>query len=67
LPRGLTADAFNQRLFAHKAAVLPGTLCDMHRRGTSGPHGQFMRFSFGPLPATSFDGDVAILKKALNS
>ncbi len=65
LPGGLTAEQFNQRLFQHKAAILPGTLCDMHRRGDQGPHGQFMRFSFGPLEAQTFDENVGIIKKCL--
>ena len=49
LPRGLSALEFNQRLFKHKAAILPGTLCDMNRLGEKGPHAKFIRFSFGPL------------------
>lgn len=65
LPRGLTADAFNQRLFEHKAAILPGPLCDMYRRGQAGAHANFVRFSFGPLEADSFEGNVEILKKCL--
>lgn len=66
LPGRLTAEEFNQRLFQHKAAILPGTLCDMRRRGDKGPHGQFMRFSFGPLEAKTFDGNVEIIKKCLS-
>lgn len=62
LPRGLTAEEFNRRLFAHEAAILPGTLCDMKRRGEASPLADFMRFSFGPLKAESFEGDVAILR-----
>lgn len=65
LPGGLTADEFNARLFEHKAAILPGTHCDMFRRGSSGPMGSFVRFSFGPLKAESFEGDVEILRAAL--
>ncbi|AIE83692.1 pyridoxal phosphate-dependent aminotransferase [Fimbriimonas ginsengisoli] len=61
LPGGLTADAFNERLFAHQAAILPGPLCDMLRRGPSSPLSPFIRFSFGPLKADSFETDVAIL------
>lgn len=67
LPDGLTADAFNERLFAHKAAILPGTLCDMFRRGAASPLAEFVRFSFGPLKADSFEGDVEILKSACSS
>lgn len=62
LPGDLTAEAFNDRLFKHEAAILPGTLCDMFRRGASSPHANFIRFSFGPLPAESFEADVAILR-----
>lgn len=65
LPGGLTADEFNERLFKDKAAILPGTLCDMHRRGSSGPMGDFIRFSFGPLKADSFEEDIEIIKRAL--
>jgi aspartate/methionine/tyrosine aminotransferase len=66
LPRGLTADEFNQRLFAHKAAILPGTLCDMRRRGPAGAHGQFMRFSFGPLLPETFERNVEIIRGCLS-
>ena len=65
LPDGLTGDAFNERLMRHDAAILPGRLCDMARRGDHGPLGDMVRFSFGPLPAASFDGDMAILAKCL--
>jgi aminotransferase len=65
LPGNLTADRFNERLFQHEAAILPGTLCDMHRRGSTSPHSTYMRFSFGPLQADSFDEDVCILKACI--
>ena len=65
LPKGLTAEEFNQRLFKHKAAVLPGTLCDMNRLGEKGIHSKFMRFSFGPLSADSYNQDIEIIKSAL--
>lgn len=65
LPNGLTADAFNERLFRDKAAILPGPLCDMHRRGNDGPMGDFVRFSFGPLKADSFEEDIEIIRRAL--
>jgi aspartate/methionine/tyrosine aminotransferase len=65
LPRGLTGDEFNERLFAHDAAILPGRLCDMARRGDAGPLGSMVRFSFGPLGPESFEQDLAILGKAL--
>jgi aspartate/methionine/tyrosine aminotransferase len=62
IPGGLSSDELNDRLFKHEAAILPGTLCDMHRRGHGSPHSNFMRFSFGPLKAESFENDVAILR-----
>lgn len=65
LPGGLTADAFNERLFEHEAAILPGNLCDMMRRGADSPLADFMRFSFGPLKAESFEEDVTILGACL--
>jgi aspartate/methionine/tyrosine aminotransferase len=65
LPEGLTGDSFNERLFAHKAGILPGRLCDMLRRDDRGPLGRMFRFSFGPLGPESFAGDVAILKACL--
>lgn len=58
LPGGLTADEFNERLFKHQAAILPGRLCHMDRGNCLD---QFMRFSFGPLKQESFEEDVAIL------
>ena len=65
LPNGMTADDFNQKLFRHKAAILPGHLCDMHRRGNSGPHGQFIRFSFGPIEPHTFEQNMGIIRSAL--
>lgn len=65
LPGDLTARELNERLFEHKAAILPGTLCDMNRRGDTGPHGNYMRFSFGPLEPESFDENITILKSCL--
>ena len=65
LPGGLTADEFNTRLFKHEAAILPGTLCDMQRRGRSSPLKTYMRFSFGPLNADSFEEDCRIIKACL--
>ena len=65
LPNGLTARELNERLFQHKAAILPGKLCDMHRRGDEGTHGSLFRFSFGPLPPESFENDIEILKSCL--
>jgi len=67
LPNGMTGDGFNERLFKHDAGILPGRLCDMGRKA-DGPSDldRFARFSFGPLPAESFDGDIAILHECLN-
>jgi len=66
LPQGLTAEEFNERLFLYKAAILPGTLCDMLRRGNrDSPHRHFVRFSFGPLKESSFEQDVEILTACL--
>ena len=65
LPGGLTADEFNNRLFKHKAAILPGTLCDMNRLGAKGIHNQFMRFSFGPLSPESYNRDIEVIQSCL--
>lgn len=62
LPNGLTADEFNERLFKHEAAILPGKLCDMNRGGGTSPLSTFMRFSFGPLKAESLAEDLSIIK-----
>ena len=66
LPNGLTAQEFNQRLFKHNAAILPGTLCDMHRRNEKGPHAQFIRFSFGPVYPESNAENIKIIKSCLS-
>lgn len=65
IPGGLSADDFNQRLFKREAAILPGPLCDMRRKGRNSPLSNFMRFSFGPLKAESFDEDVAIVRACI--
>lgn len=65
LPQGLSADQWNVRLFKDKAAVLPGHLCDMKRTGPQGTHGNFARFSFGPLDQGSFANDMDIIKRSL--
>jgi aminotransferase len=65
LPEGLTGDSFNERLMKHDAAVMPGRLCDMARRGDSGLLGDFIRFSFGPLKADSYEDDMKILSECL--
>ncbi len=65
LPDGKTADEFNARLFKQNAAILPGFLCDMNRRGNDGPHGKMFRFSFGATPKEDFDESIEILKSCL--
>lgn len=65
LPGGLDADTFNTRLFKHEAAILPGKLCDMKRGEGDSSLSNFMRFSFGPLKADSFESDVEILRASL--
>ena len=64
LPGEMTGDEFNERLFKYDAGILPGRLCDMLRR-TNGPLDRVIRFSFGPLSADSFEGDMAILRKCV--
>ena len=66
LPKGLTGDQFNERLMRHDAAILPGRLCDMARRGDHGPLGTLMRFSFGPLTADSCEKDLELLARCIN-
>ncbi|HMO13335.1 MAG TPA: pyridoxal phosphate-dependent aminotransferase [Pirellulaceae bacterium] len=66
LPNAMTAEQFNQRLFQHKAAILPGTLCDMLRRGDQSPMANFIRFSFGPVLAESYEGNIEIIQNCLN-
>lgn len=65
LPGSLTARDLNERLYSRKAAILPGKLCDMLRRGDEGTHGQLFRFSFGPLSAESFEQDMELLGQCL--
>ncbi|MFT5501805.1 MAG: aminotransferase [Woeseiaceae bacterium] len=66
LPGDLSADEFNQRLFEHEAGILPGVLCDMaRRRGAAGPLHNFIRFSFGPLGAESYESDMEILARCV--
>ncbi len=66
LPHGITARQFNERLFRHQAAILPGPVCDMrHRPESQSPLRSFIRFSFGPLSAESYDDDMRILAECL--
>jgi aminotransferase len=66
LPNDLSGEEFNVRLFAEQAAILPGSLCDVLRRGDASPHRNFVRFSFGPLFPESFEDDVSILRRCLS-
>lgn len=61
----LTAAACNRMLLAQKAAILPGELCDMLRRGEKSPLATFIRVSFGPGAPEEFEGDMAVLKQAI--
>ena len=66
LPNGETGDQFNEKLFKHKAGILPGRLCDMTRTdGKPSILDPFIRFSFGPLPADTFESDMEILARCL--
>ena len=66
LPNGISADEFNERLFKYDAGILPGYLCDMTRDGeSSSPMDNFIRFSFGPLDAGSYESDMEILSKCV--
>ena len=67
LPGGLTSRELNERLYQKKAAILPGKLCDMLRRGDEGTHGQLFRFSFGPLSPESYEDDMALLASCLDN
>lgn len=61
---GMTADDFNEHLFKENAAILPGRLCDMHRRrGADAPHERYLCFSFGPMGPNDFAEDAAILER----
>ena len=65
LPRGITAAQLNEKLFAHGAAILKGTDCDMARGGDASPLASFFRFSFGSLDPAAFDSDVKVLTEVL--
>ena len=67
LPSGMTAAELNERLFPAGAAILKGNDCDMRRYGSLSPLRNFFRFSFGPLAPESFEEDIEILARALNS
>jgi aminotransferase len=65
LPGSLSAREFNERLFKRNAAILPGTLCDMQRRGDDGPYKQMFRFSFGAVKPEDFDESIGIIRECL--
>ena len=67
LPGTLDSNRFNDELFKYGAAILKGTDCDMRRLADASSLKQFFRFSFGPLSENSFESDVRIIKKVLNS
>ena len=47
---------------------LPGVLCDIEtRKGAAGPLHEYVRFSFGPSTAESFDVNVAIPRNGLKA
>ncbi len=62
----MSGDEFNERLFKYNAGILPGRLCDMARaKDKKSVMDNFIRFSFGPLSADSYESDINILSKAL--
>ena len=65
LPGSLGAREFNERLFQKNAAILPGALCDMLRRGDDGPYRQLFRFSFGAVGPEEFDDSIRIIRDCL--
>ena len=67
LPGILDSNRFNDELFKYGAAILKGTDCDMRRLADASSLKQFFRFSFGPLSEDSFESDIQIINKVLNS
>lgn len=70
LPKGLLADELNERLFKVGAAILKGKDCDMARPHSKDPayktpYERFFRFSFGPLPISSFESDIELFGSVL--
>ena len=78
LPKGLTADEFNKRLFKKGAAILKGSDCDMGRPHAKGdmpsaksqgdpdyvtPYTRMFRFSFGPLLPETFESDIKLFRE----
>jgi len=74
LPKGLTCDELNERLFKRGAAVLRGMDADMARPHAvqkhfdpdyRSPYITFFRFSFGPLLPETFEDDIKIMSEVL--
>merc|ERR1719336_1976229 len=74
LPKGLTCDELNERLFKRGAAVLRGMDADMARPHAvqkhfdadyKSPYMTFFRFSFGPLAPETFEDDIKIRSEVL--
>jgi len=66
VPGGLSGDELNERLFKYGAGILPGRLCDMSRApDKTSDLDNFVRFSFGPLSADSYQQDMQILSECL--
>lgn len=72
LPDGMTAAGLNERLFLRGAAILKAHDCDMARPHDKDPtyvtpYSNYFRFSFGPLPVSSFDEDVRIFSEVIEA
>lgn len=69
LPQGLNSKEFNRRLFAHGAAILCASECDMTRPHDKSPYKtpyeRFFRFSFGPLLPETFESDMQLFGAVL--
>jgi len=70
LPKGVTCDDLNERLFKRGAAVLRGVDCDMARPHAKdpdyvSPYLNMFRFSFGPILPESFESDIQIMTEVL--
>ena len=68
LPKGLTSDELNKRLFKRGAAILCAFDCDMGRPHSKDPnyetpYARFFRFSFGPLLPETFELDIKLFRE----
>jgi len=68
LPKGMTSDELNKRLFKRGAAILCAFDCDMGRPHSKDskyktPYDRFFRFSFGPLLPEAFEADIKLFRK----